>query len=213
VRTRRFLAVAFAGLLVAAGLTGCDALVDGPPQPVGTNAAAAVADLNALTVSGWAPMSGYSRDRFQHWDAQGDGCNTRDLVLKREGAQVVTGTDCAITRGTWFSVYDGKSVTDPQDIDIDHMVPLANAWRTGASAWTDQQREAFANDLDRPQLIAVTSSSNRSKGDQDPSEWKPPRREYWCTYAQSWIAVKAYWKLSVTAAEKDALSAMLNTCG
>lgn len=213
VRIRRLIALALAGIAAATGLTGCDALADGQSSPpVGTDASAAVADLNTLTVRGWAPMSGYSRDRFRHWDAQRDGCNTRDLVLQRDGQNVVIGADCAITNGSWFSVYDGKSVTDPQDIDIDHMVPLANAWRTGANGWTDEQREVFANDLARPQLIAVTMSSNRSKGDQDPSEWRPPRRDYWCTYAQSWIAVKAYWRLSVTAAEKVALTEMLSTC-
>ena len=82
------------------------------------------------------------------------------------------------------------------------MVPLANAWRTGAADWTDAQRSDFANDLTRPQLLAVSLSTNRSKGDQDPSEWKPPRRSYWCVYAQRWVAVKDYWKLRVTAAEK-----------
>ncbi|MBX6749687.1 MAG: HNH endonuclease [Micromonosporaceae bacterium] len=157
-------------------------------------------------------MTGYSRDRFHHWQSQGDGCDTRDRVLQRDGQGVVTGDDCRITAGTWFSVYDGQTLTDPSDLDIDHVVPLANAWRTGAAAWTDEQRAAFANDLQRPQLIAVSSSSNRSKGDQDPSQWKPPRREYWCTYAQSWIAVKAYWHLSVTADEKAALAEMLGTC-
>jgi hypothetical protein len=124
----------------------------------------------------------------------------------------VVGDDCTISAGTWVSPYDGRSVADPQDLDVDHLVPLANAWRTGASTWTDERREAFANDLTRPQLIAVTESTNRSKGDQDPSEWRPPRHDYWCTYAQNWVAVKAYWALSVTAAEKAALAEMLGTC-
>ena len=89
--------------------------------------------------------------------------------------------DCKITQGTWLSVYDGKTVTDPQGLDVDHMVPLANAWRTGAKR-LDRRASAsdFANDLRGPQLIAVTASSNRSKGDQDPSQWKPTRQEYWC---------------------------------
>ncbi|HEX6869924.1 MAG TPA: HNH endonuclease family protein, partial [Micromonosporaceae bacterium] len=136
----------------------------------------------------------------------------RDVVLKRDGEGVRATTECKIVEGSWFSPYDGKTLTDPQDLDIDHMVPLANAWRTGASRWSDEQREQFANDLDRPQLIAVTSSTNRSKGDQDPSQWKPPRRAYWCTYAQDWVAVKSYWRLSVTADEKAALKDMLETC-
>ncbi len=210
---RRLLAVALGGALAVSSLVACDALADGPPAPYSSaDQSAAAGQLDTLTVAPWASMSGYSRDRFRHWVSQAEGCDTRDVVLKRDGQGVLTAADCKITKGTWFSVYDGKSVTDPQDIDIDHMVPLANAWRTGAAGWTDQQREAFANDLERPQLIAVTMTSNRSKGDQDPSEWKPPRRDYWCTYAQSWITVKAYWKLSVTVTEKAALADMLGSC-
>jgi len=87
-----------------------------------------------------------------------------------------------------------------------------DAWRSGASKWTDEQRTQFANDLARPQLLAVSLSQNRSKGDQDPSQWKPPNYAYWCTYAERWIAVKVYWKLTVTQAEKIALGDMLGTC-
>ena len=72
------------------------------------------------------------------------------------------------------------------------MVPLANAWRSGAGKWTEEQRTEFANDLTRPQLMAVSAASNRSKGDQDPSQWKPPQKDYWCEYAQRWIAVKSF---------------------
>jgi hypothetical protein len=157
-------------------------------------------------------MTGYRRDRFEHWIAQGRGCDTRDVVLERDGTAVTVDEDCAITGGTWVSAYDGETFDDSSHLDIDHVVPLANAWRTGAATWTDEQRSAFANDLTRPQLIAVSASSNRSKGDQDPSQWRPPRQEYWCTYAQSWITVKAYWQLSVTSDEKTALAEMLGTC-
>ena len=155
-----------------------------------------MAQLDTLAVGEWASMSGYSRDRFDHWSAQGDGCDTRDVVLRRDGTAVTVDDDCKIVEGTWFSVYDGETFTDPQNIDIDHMVPLANAWRTGAKPTgpTSSGRH-FANDLDRPQLLAVAASANRSKGDQDPSQWRPPRAAYWCVYAQDWVAVKAYWKL------------------
>jgi hypothetical protein len=91
-------------------------------------------------------------------------------------------------------------------------VPLANAWRSGAAAWTTAQREDFANDLDDPQLVAVSAGSNRSKGDQDPSTWKPPATGEWCQYAEDWVAVKTHWKLSVTTAEKSALADMLEKC-
>jgi hypothetical protein len=187
-----------------------DAPPDGDQPPVSLGEASSA--LDTLPVAQWAAMNGYSRDRFPHWEGQGDGCDTRDRVLQRDGRNVVTGDECRVTGGTWFSVYDGQSFSDAREIDVDHMVPLANAWRTGAAAWTDEQRESFANDLTRPQLLAVSASSNRAKGDQDPSAWRPPRTEYWCTYAQSWISVKAYWRLSVTVEEKAALAEMLGTC-
>jgi hypothetical protein len=209
----RVIAIAAIGALGLGALAACEP-IEAPvaaPPPAG-EVGAVTEQLDALTVAEWAAMTGYSRDRFEHWAAQGDGCDTRDRVLQRDGQGVVTGGDCQIS-GAWFSVYDGQSLTDPGEVDIDHMVPLANAWRTGAATWSDEQRAAFANDLDRPQLIAVSSSSNRSKGDQDPSQWRPPRHEYWCVYAQSWIAVKAYWRLSVTTDEKAALTEMLGTCG
>jgi Protein of unknown function (DUF1524) len=214
---RRLILAVLCGLLWFAG--GCGPLADGNsaaagPQDsnIGQGKNAALAQLDTLSVAAWSSMSGYSRARFPHWSSQGGGCDTRDVVLKRDGKSVLTGDACKVTRGTWFSAYDGKSISDPQDLDIDHMVPLANAWRTGAKEWTDAQREQFANDLTNPQLLAVTLSTNRSKGDQDPSQWKPPRHEYWCVYAQRWVAVKSYWKLRVTAEERTALRDMLGTC-
>jgi len=206
-----------AGAVLVLG-AACGPLTDAPAgvapsnAVAGADAGAASAQLAALPVAAWASMSGYTRDRFHTWDTQGNGCDTRDVVLQRDGQGVTTGSGCAITHGTWFSPYDGKSSTDPKDMDIDHMVPLANAWRTGAAQWSDQQREAFANDLTRPQLHAVSASANRSKGDQDPSQWKPTRQEFWCEYARDWIAVKSFWQLSVTADEKTALGQMLGTC-
>jgi uncharacterized protein DUF1524 len=95
---------------------------------------------------------------------------------------------------------------------IDHIVPLANAWISGARAWTAAQRDAFANDRRDPQLIAVSFSSNRSKGDRSADEWKPPRRAAWCLYSRWWIDVKTIWKLTITAPERDALAGMLATC-
>ena len=109
-------------------------------------------------------------------------------------------------------MYDGTTLTSPTKVDIDHVVPLANAWRSGASAWTTDKREDFANDVDRPQLIASSQNSNRSKGDQDPSTWKPKATSVWCEYAEDWIEVKSYWKLTVTTAEKSALIDMLEEC-
>ena len=183
---------------------------DTKPKP--GNAGAARGMLTKLTVAEWHSMTGYSREKFPHWVSQGNGCDTREVVLKRDGTGVKTDADCKVTAGKWHSVYDDRDTTDPKALDIDHMVPLANAWRTGAADWTDDKRSDFANDLDRPQLFAVSLQSNRSKGDQDPSTWKPPSQSYWCSYATSWVTVKSYWKLTVTAKEKSALEDMLATC-
>ncbi len=214
--TQRLFALLAAGLLGLITLTACEPIELDSGGEVVRNApvveAVTTAELDALTVAGWVAMTGYSRDRFPHWVSQGNSCDTREVVLQRDGTGVAVGEDCRATGGEWFSPYDGKTFGDPGDLDIDHMVPLANAWRTGAAAWTDEQRQAFANDLSRPQLIAVSASSNRSKGDQDPSQWRPPREEYWCTYARAWITVKAHWQLWITVDEKTALAEMLGTC-
>jgi hypothetical protein len=196
---------------ILAGTAGCEPLEDASPGR-GQATGPAADQLEALTVAPWGSMARYSRDHFPHWSRGDGGCNTRDLVLRRDGKGVATDADCDITRGTWVSPYDGRTSSDPSEIDIDHVVPLANAWRTGASTWSEADRERFANDMDSPELLAVTASVNRAKGDQDPSQWKPPRRDYWCTYAQKWISVKGHWKLSVTADEKAALVDMLETC-
>ncbi|GLY97124.1 hypothetical protein Acsp02_43780 [Actinoplanes sp. NBRC 103695] len=158
-----------------------------------------------------ASMRGYTRDEFPHWRDTGSNCDVRDTVLKRDGRKVKL-SGCNVVGGTWKSIYDGKTLTKPTLVDIDHVVPLANAWRSGAGAWTKDKRGDFANDLDRPQLVAVSQASNRGKGDQDPSTWKPSVRAEWCTYAGDWITVKSYWKLTVTSAEKKALTAMLKEC-
>jgi hypothetical protein len=204
-------------LLALVLITGCTP-IDGeePANGVSGGTGAAPADatgqLNALTVAAARPMSGYSREKFPHWRRVDDNCDVRDAVLKRDGTGVEATATCKITKGSWKSVYDGKTFADPQDIDIDHMVPLANAWRSGADKWTEDQRADFANDLTRPQLMAVSAASNRSKGDQDPSQWKPPQKSYYCEYAGKWIAVKSFWGLSVTEREKSALQEMLNSC-
>jgi hypothetical protein len=168
--------------------------------------------LNGLTVAATGSSSGYSRDLFPHWSTVSGACNTRETVLKRDGTNVVQDSSCAATSGTWRSPFDGATWTAASDVDIDHMVPLANAWRSGASSWTTTRRGQFANDLNSPQLWAVTDEVNSAKGDKSPDAWKPPLTSFHCTYARSWIGVKATWGLSITSAEKSALNTMLNTC-
>jgi hypothetical protein len=204
----RSVTVLTASVIVAAGLTGT-ALATPPGIPSESTASSELAEL---TVAPDGSQDGYSREKFPHWIDQGDSCNTREVVLKRDGTDVQTGSDCAATSGTWVSAYDGATWTAASDLDIDHVVPLADAWRTGASKWTTEQRQAYANDLDDPQLIAVTDNVNQAKGDDSPDLWKPPLESYWCTYAEMWIAVKYKWKLTVNDAEKSALTDMLGRC-
>ncbi|MEU7406731.1 HNH endonuclease family protein [Streptomyces sp. NPDC044948] len=167
-------------------------------------------ELAGLTVAAHGSMSGYSRAKFPHWIAQGGSCGTREAVLERDGSGVQRDEECRAVSGKWVSVYDDKTFTDASDLD--HTVPLATAWRSGAADWTQDERKKFANDLTHPQLLAVSAATNRSKGDQGPDEWRPPAKTYWCTYARSWILVKAEYELSVTGAEKNMLTDMLDTC-
>ena len=197
-------------LVAALLLAGCTVSGGAPNSQA---ASAAVDQLQQLTVAAERPMTGYSRDKFPHWRKVPDSeCDTRDEILKRDGTGVKTDRYCRITAGSWHSLYDGRTLKDPQEVDIDHTVALAAAWRSGAAEWTTEQRTEFANDMTRPQLLAVSRTSNRAKGDQDPSQWRPPARDYWCDYARRWIAVKHHWRLTVTEREKTALREMVGSC-
>ncbi|WP_143220851.1 DUF1524 domain-containing protein [Actinomadura sp. CNU-125] len=197
---------AAAAVLVAAGPP---ASAEPPPPPGEATARSHLADL---TVRAEGSMTGYDREKFPHWSDQGGGCSTREKVLQRDGQNVTVGSDCYPTGGSWTSPYDGATWKQPSDIDIDHMVALAEAWRSGASSWTTSRREAFANDLDSSQLWAVTDNVNQSKGDQDPAEWTPPSAGFHCMYARSWIDVKWRYGLTVDSAERGALEGLLGTC-
>lgn len=167
--------------------------------------------LGELTVQPDGSQDGYDRDKFPHWNTVEGECNVREQVLQRDGENVQVGDDCRPTSGTWNSVFDGVRETEPDNVNVDHMIPLAEAWRTGAREWTEAERETFANDQESPQLIAVTSASNSEKSDKGPEEWKPVR-DYWCDYSKSWIAVKHKYQLTTDEAEKAALEEMLAAC-
>ncbi|MFI6066992.1 HNH endonuclease family protein [Micromonospora sp. NPDC051227] len=199
-------------LAAVAALVGVSAQPASATPPGIPSKATAQSQLNALTVATQGSTSGYSRDLFPHWITISGSCNTREQVLKRDGTSVVVDSSCAATSGRWYSPYDGATWTAASDVDIDHVVPLAEAWRSGASSWTTSRRQSFANDLSRPQLIAVTDNVNQSKGDQDPSTWQPPLSSYRCTYSKMWITVKYNWSLTLQTSEKSALQSMLNTC-
>ena len=150
----------------------------------------------------------YDRSFFRHWiDADNNGCDTRREVLISESkTRVKVSKNCKISGGKWVSAYDGKRIKGSgAGIDVDHLVPLAEAWRSGAWRWTPEEREYFANDLkDERVLIAVSASSNRSKGDKDPSKWLPRvSKGQICEYVLSWVAVKLRYFLTTDPVEAE----------
>ncbi|MFG2768681.1 HNH endonuclease family protein [Streptomyces rubiginosohelvolus] len=154
--------------------------------------------------------TGYTRSSFKHWnsgDDSSDGCNTRAEVLIAEAVVAPTvGAGCKLTGGTWVSYYDGQEVTSAGSLDIDHMVALAEAWDSGASAWSAARREAYANDQGADvSLVAVTARTNRQKSDQDPADWMPPSPEAQCRYVGEWVATKLRWGLTADDRELEAL--------
>lgn len=159
--------------------------------------------------------TGYQRTSFKHWvDADKDGCDARREVLIAEAVEPVqVGARCALSGGRWWSAYDNRYLDLATQLDVDHMVPLAEAWDSGASAWTAAERQAYANDLDDERLlIAVSAASNRSKADRDPAEWMPPYAEYACEYTANWIAMKMRWLLTVDPVEQQALADQAAAC-
>ncbi|MDC0768238.1 HNH endonuclease family protein [Streptomyces sp. HD] len=208
-RRRVSILAALSGLIASVALFNAPTASAALPTPV--SAATARGYLAQLTVA-TEDRTGYDRDLFPHWITQSGSCNTREVVLKRDGTDVVQDSSCAAVSGSWYSVYDGATWTAASDLDIDHLVPLAEAWDSGADSWTTSRRQSFANDLTRPQLIAVTDNVNQAKGDQDPAQWMPSRTDYRCTYVRAWVQVKYYYGLSVDSAEKSALTNYLASC-
>ena len=174
-------------------------------------------DDRELVIEEEHSREGYDRSLFRHWiDADGDGCDTRKEVLIRNATQTPTvGEHCNLSGGRWISLYDGRVFTgDGGGLDVDHMVPLAEAWESGAWAWSPAKRQAFANDLEnRFALLPVSASSNRSKGARDAAERMPPDESSHCIYAIYWRDTKVAWDLTFDQAEVDALEIALARCG
>lgn len=227
-RGRAFIWVLLAAALVSAyGATRASSVeVERPaaspasspaPEGPGLPAPTAWQELDGLRIAEPDPdMSPYRRAAFgDGWDYDpASGCNTRELVLIEEAVQEPVVDDrCRSTEGRWLSLYDGVEVDSVAELQIDHLIPLAEAWRSGAADWPQERREAFSNDLTHPDsLIAVSGSTNQSKGDSPPHRWMPPDPAAWCTYAEMWVGVKARWDLSVTEDEHATLAAVLTSC-
>lgn len=205
-RTKRVLAHLCAAVLAVAGLT----LVTAPTASAETQVKMRLTRaIKSLPVAA-ETRSGYERAKFRLWvDADHDCRDTRDEVLAAESLVRVSG--CDIQRGKWRSYYDGVVTRSSSTFDIDHLVPLAEAWDSGARRWTAATRQRYANDLgDSRTLVAVSASANRSKSDQDPAEWMPRLGK--CMYVRQWVAVKLRWSLKVNTAEKRALLARASHC-
>ncbi|WP_457252994.1 GmrSD restriction endonuclease domain-containing protein [Pedococcus sp. P5_B7] len=160
----------------------------------------------------------YDRAKFQDWiDANGDCQNTRAEVLVSESLVPVSYTSsnrCYVRSGKWVSKWDGRTWTNPADVDIDHHVALAEAWGSGARYWSSTDRHRYSNDLYYPNLNAITDNLNSSKGASDPAQWLPPLTSSRCLYAIYWVQIKYRWRLTMDSAERTKLSGILSgTCG
>ncbi|MBB3662214.1 MULTISPECIES: HNH endonuclease family protein [Prauserella salsuginis group] len=206
-RTRTKALVTAVVAVLAAGGYYLSGDLDLNGDDVGDAAATGTADLSELTVTPEDTGAHYDRDDWPHWSSVGDGCDARDAALRNQGRSIDVGDDCDIS-GEWTSIYDGETVTDPSELDIDHWVPLAEVARSGARDWSEQQREEYANDPDV--LVPVTASSNRSKGDQDPATWLPDEDR--CGYVTKWVQIKQRYELTVDRAEAEAIRGVLARC-
>ena len=157
----------------------------------------------------------YNREDWPHWiDADDDCQDTRAEILLASShlhTQFSFINGCTVTWGIWLDPYTGKTFFNASAIDIDHVVPLAHAHRSGAANWPQERKQQFANDPIN--LIAVDSSANRSKSDQSPNEWMPPRKEYWCEYIKRWRAVKMKYGLILSNDEAIYIGKMYRDCG
>ncbi len=175
--------------------------------------------LATLVVKGRAPKTGYSREQFgAAWaDVDRNGCDTRDDILNRDltHKQWRPGTHgCVVVAGVLDDPYTGRALTfakaNAAAVQIDHVVALSDAWQKGAASWDAARRRTFANDP--LNLLAVDGPTNERKGDGDTATWLPPDRSYRCRFVARQVAVKAKWKLWVTAAERDAMARVLARC-
>lgn len=199
--------------------------VNGQPSGFAANGSDVGADGSALAALGTLqiePLSTakkYDRDAFgTAWkDVDHNGCDTRDDVLHRDlhSVTVRSSDNCIVLTGELNDPYTNRIIRfnrgkDSAAVQIDHVVPLGDAWRTGAYAWTEPQREAIANDPEN--LLAVDGPTNVKKSDSDASEWLPPASGYRCTYVARQIGIKARYHLWVTQAEADAMRTVLTSC-
>lgn len=186
------------------------------PGPAQTESGSALALLEALEIKGRAPKTGYERTQFGDGWAKIDGCDMRNIILHRDLMNAIVGGNCKILSGMLNDPYTGKMIEfkrgadTSDDVQIDHVVALSNAWQTGAQQLTSERRQALANDP--LELLAVDGEANQQKSDGDAATWLPPNKAFRCQYVARQVAVKAKYDLWVTKAEYDAIKRVLGTC-
>ncbi len=178
-------------------------------------------ELAALPQAELSPEVAYDRtaDFGRPWvDVDGNGCDTRNDVLRRDLADVrllEAGNGCLVAAGTLADPYTGATILFSRSaataVQIDHLIPLHAAWQLGAWRWTPARRLSFANDP--RELIAVSGPANLDKGDALADRWRPPNKTIWCPYAIDSVGVHVDYALGVTAGERQALGDMLDRCG
>jgi len=172
--------------------------------------------LETLAVKGRAPKTDYARTQYGDGWTTTNGCDSRNIILNRDMKDVVVDENCRVTKGTLNDPYTGHVITfvrgtdSSDDVQIDHVVALSNAWQTGAQQLTRQKRIELANDP--LELLAVDGPTNQAKGDGDAATWLPPNKAFRCQYVARQIAVKVKYTLWVTSAEKQAMQRVLSDC-
>ena len=205
-RSARATLVALVALPALAGTVPADAATGTYSAPLRT----AVRQLPVAPEN----TSAYDRNaQFGGWaDADGDCRTTRHEVLQQEGTRVTwSSRGCTVTGGTWRSFYDGRTYTGPSQVQIDHLVPVSEAWDSGAHLWSRARRVAFYNDLGVGYALnPIPGSLNQAKGDRGPEAWMPPANR--CRYVEVWTAMKHRWGLRVDSAERAALVRYADGC-
>lgn len=177
--------------------------------------------LVSIEIKGRAPKTGYTRSQFgSGWESIA-GCDTRNRILQRDLTDItyVAGTDgvhCKIATGQLQDPYTGKVIPfirgteTSDDIQIDHVVALSDAWQKGAQQIPFTSRVQFANDP--LNLLAVDGTQNQNKADSDAATWLPPNKSYRCAYVARQIAVKIKYHLWMTRSEYEAINDILQSC-
>lgn len=216
-RTRRLIIVLLLLLIAAVPIASSE--VSDPVRPLAEQSSDVQTtrkQLAALAVKGRAPKTGYEREQFGNGWGLVEGCDVRNNILRRDLKNVASDENCKVISGTLHDPYTGRTIefrrgeTTSDDVQIDHVVALSNAWQTGAQQLTYTQRVAFANDP--VNLMAVDGPTNEKKSDSDAASWLPPNKPFRCQYVSRQISVKSAYKLWVTPAEKIAMEQITARC-